>query len=181
MQNLRGNLTLILGSDNAMVHIISIAAFALAMAALIFLWWRAGKTWWRKETTDTDKTLGASQFRVLASISTLIMLIASPHCHTQDYLALVIPCLWLWFEIAKLRKNGNTSKSLRFLQGMILLFPLLGWPFFVLQVFFQLAKIQPLFIWAVIVTVLSFRLYSEINRTNSGASTGASTNTTAMD
>jgi hypothetical protein len=164
MQNLRGNLTLILGGDNALVHIISIAAFALALAFLAFLWWRAGKTWWRKSQDDPSNSQGTSQFRVLASISTLVMLVVSPHCHTQDYLALVIPCIWLWFEIARLRNNGNTSKSLRILQGLILFFPILGWPFFVLRIFFQLAKIQPFFLWAVLVIVLAFPLYSELTR-----------------
>jgi hypothetical protein len=159
MQNLRGTLNLLVGSDSSVVHYISIAAFALALAGLTFLWWRATKTWWRNSQDETSKGRGASQFRVLASISTLVILAVSPHCHVQDYLAVVLPCIWLWFEIAKLKENGNTSKSLTFLQGMIILFPLLGWPFFFLKIFFQLAKIQPFFLWAVVVIILSYRLY----------------------
>jgi hypothetical protein len=187
MQNLRGNLTLILGSDSSMVHIISIAAFALALCVLAFLWWRASKTWWQAKKLESagdksdgaieDKSAATSLFRILASISTLILLVVSPHCHTQDYLALVVPCIWLWFEITKLEASdktakavngGKPSKGLAFLKGMILLFPLLGWPFFVLRIFFQLAKIQPFFIWAVIVIILSYRLYVDMQRQAEG-------------
>jgi Flp pilus assembly protein TadB len=183
MQNLRGTLTLILGNDNAMVPIISIAVFALALAVLAFLWWRASKTWWREDKISASESKGlkssssetnsisfvnqspkASQFRVLASISMLTMLVVSPHCHTQDYLALVIPGIWLWFEIARLESLGKIGKGTSFLKGMILFFPLLGWPFYILRFFFQLAKIQPFFIWAVIVIILSSRIYADMQK-----------------
>ena len=160
MQNLRGNLTLILGADNTMVHIISIGAFAMALALLAFLWWRASKIWWPSNKLVTP--LGFSRFRVLASISTLIMLVVSPHCHMQDYLALVIPCIWLWFECVKLEETGIKSKTLSWLKGMILYFPLLGWPFFIFRMLFQLARIQPFFIWAVIVICLASSLYMKL-------------------
>lgn len=204
MQNLRGNLTLLLGGDTTAVHIIMIAGFGLAMAILLYLWWQAGKTWWhqsaakQKETkpaaesstlpleaagqassTERDEQTGENEnqagtlFRILASISSLIMLAVSPHCHIQDYLALITPCVWLWLEAAKLKEAGYTGRGLTALQAMILLFPVLGWPFFVFKFLFQIAKIQPFFLWNVIVLVLSCRLYADLNRKYRAKSAGS--------
>jgi len=161
MQNVRGNLTLLLGGDNSLVHLLSIGAFALGMAALIFLWWRAVKS--GLDTTTTD---GASKFRLLASISTILMLVLSPHCHMQDYLALVVPCIWLWFECADKTKNWPVMKMIR---RMVLSFPVLGWPFYVFLFLFQLIKIEPFFLWAVVVMVASFKLYIDMQKSREGA------------
>ncbi|MBS1990450.1 MAG: DUF2029 domain-containing protein [Cyanobacteria bacterium SZAS LIN-3] len=158
MQNVRGNLTLLLGGDNTLVHLLSIGAFALGMAALIFLWWRA-----RRKGLDTTTTEGASKFRVLASISTIIMLVLSPHCHMQDYLALVIPCIWLWFECVDKAQDLPVMKTLR---RLVLSFPILGWPFYVFLFLFQLIKIEPFFLWAVVVMGLALKLYSDLNTKN---------------
>ncbi|MBS1999230.1 MAG: hypothetical protein JSS86_23045, partial [Cyanobacteria bacterium SZAS LIN-2] len=154
MQNVRGNLTLLLGGDNSLVHLLSIGAFALGMAALIFLWWRA-----RRKGLDTTTTEGASKFRMLASISTIIMLVLSPHCHMQDYLALVIPCIWLWFECADKAQDLPVMKMLR---RLVLSFPILGWPFYVFLFLFQLIKIEPFFLWAVVVMGLALKLYRDL-------------------
>jgi hypothetical protein len=154
MQNLRGNLVLLLGGDTSVVHIASMLAFALALAALAFLWWRRNKL-----SASASKTNQAASFRMLAAISTLIMLTFSPHCHTQDYLALVVPCIWLWFELAQMKKEGKSGRLLSLLQGLILLFPIFGWPFFVLRMLFQLVKIQPFFLWAVAVMIIASRLH----------------------
>ncbi|MBS2005391.1 MAG: DUF2029 domain-containing protein [Cyanobacteria bacterium SZAS TMP-1] len=164
MQNVRGNLTLLVGGDNTLVHLLSIGAFALGMAALIFLWWRA-----RRKGLDTTTTEGASKFRVLASISTIIMLVLSPHCHMQDYLALVIPCIWLWFECVDKAQDLPVMKMLR---RLVLSFPILGWPFYVFLFLFQLIKIEPFFLWAVVVMGLALNLYrdlkTEAKNTNEG-------------
>ena len=153
MQNLRGMLTLSLGPDNPMVPIISIAFFALALIALFWMWWRVHKE-------DMTSGPAASRFRILASISTLLMLISSFHSHIQDYLLLVLPCIWLWFEIQKRQGDQvNGKEKFRLLRSLIILFPLLGWPFFVLLIFFQLAKIEPFFIWACLALITATGLY----------------------
>jgi hypothetical protein len=154
MQNLRGNLTLFLGADNPIVPVVSLLVFAATLLALLILWWH-----YKKSTIPAP--LKERAFRVLAAVSTLLMLISSPHCHTQDYLALVVPCYWLWFELDK--NPDTTSKSDKFLKQLILFFPLIGWPFFMLLPFIQvLLKIQPFFLWAVLVAVLSFNHYRRL-------------------
>ena len=161
MQNLRGSLTLWLGNENPIVPVVSLLVFALTMLALIAIWWQFKKRSQLDGLTDAMKSKG---FLVLASISTLLMLVTSPHCHTQDYLALVVPCYWLWFAI-----EGNPSGKHKLLGWLVLFFPILGWPFFMLLPFIQLAKIQPFFIWAILVTGLASRLFlEELSKKNIG-------------
>jgi len=159
MQNLRGNLTLFLGDHNVLVPAISIGAFAIGLAILAFLWWRTSKV-------DLKTNTGSSLYKILASISTLLMLVLSPHCHTQDYLALVIPCIWLWFEIKNQEILGQKTKILKCLKGLILFFPLIGWPFFILRFIFQFLKIQPFFLWALIVICLALSLFNKAGKQN---------------
>ncbi|MBU6451312.1 MAG: DUF2029 domain-containing protein [Cyanobacteria bacterium REEB67] len=166
MQNLRGNLTLFLGADNPVVPVLSLLAFATTLLALLLLWWQ-----YKKDTAAP--LIKERHFRVLAAISTLLMLISSPHCHTQDYLALVVPCYWLWFELDRF-SNNTVSKSDKILKQLILLFPIIGWPLFMLLPFIQvLLKIQPFFLWAVLVTVLSFAHYNRLLKQSNDAVSSA--------
>jgi len=52
---------------------------------------------------------------------------------------------------------------------LILSFPVLGWPFYVFLFLFQLIKIEPFFLWAVVVMVASFKLYIDMQKSKEGA------------
>jgi hypothetical protein len=139
MQNLRGALVLVTQADDQLVHIGAIVFLAIVIVsgASLFLK-RSTKT----QTLDRD-------FQIKASVCSLLMLIASPHTHVQDYLLATIPALWLWQVVA--------DRKAPLLKALILSFPVMSWLFFVLRPLFMLARIQPYFIWALLVIYLALR------------------------
>jgi hypothetical protein len=140
MQNLRGALVLLTDADNQLVHIVAIAFLLLVVisGAAIFFWQARNEV-----ALDRD-------FKIKASICSLLVLIASPHTHIQDYLVATIPALWLW-EVA-------SNFSAPTLKALILSFPVLSWIFFILRPVFMLFRLQPFFIWALLVIFFAAKL-----------------------
>jgi Glycosyltransferase family 87 len=137
MQNLRGALVLITNEDNQLVHVIAFGFLAIvSLAAVIF---RDSK-----KTNQID-----SNFKIKASICSLLLLIASPHTHIQDYLVATIPALWLW--------QATSWQSAPLLRRAILAFPLISWIFYFLRPIFMLVRIQPFFVWALLVIFLAVK------------------------
>jgi hypothetical protein len=135
MQNLRGELVLLTGSDGTLVHVISLAALFAVLVAVCFLWLR------RPQSSAND-----ADFKLRASITTLLLLIASPHTHKHDYVIAIVPAIWLWNLCTT--KPEIPSRLRTCIQGAIISFPILSWIFFVLQPLFHLLLIQPYFVWA---------------------------------
>jgi hypothetical protein len=150
MQNFRGMLTLIVGDDNATVHTLSMSLFALATLLVGLLWWSL-----RKHSADT------AAFQLGACATIILLLIASPHTHTQDYFALVPVAIWLWQ--CTTYDASNTAKWVR---GLLLAFPFVSWLFFMTQPIWFLLKVQPFFIWACLLLAFIFMLLRrELHRT----------------
>jgi len=142
MQNFRGMLTLIVGEDNALVHMLSMGLFVLAFVCVGALWWSL-----RKHSVDSQA------FRLGAAATIIILLIASPHTHTQDYFALVPAAIWLWEGTA-----DDASKAAKWVRGLLLALPFLSWSFFMTQFIWFLLRLQPLLLWACVLLCLIFVL-----------------------
>jgi len=140
MQNLRGMLVLIMQSDGHLVHMIVVLFLLIVLGVGSALFFRHSP---KDFANDPD-------FKIKASICSLLMLIASPHTHVQDYVVATIPALWLW-EVTATRKAPA-------LRALILSFPVVSWIFFVLRPLFTLLRVQPFFIWAVVIVFLASKL-----------------------
>lgn len=148
MQNFRGELILLLrGHEDKFVHLAAVAFFGAALLLLSALW-----IWGYPKLKQLSEKSEHFAFDVCASLTTLLMLIASPHTHTQDFLSCAIPCYLLYrcFDL-----STPTNGRLKALRNLILAFPILSWVFFILKFLFQLAFMQPFFIWAVAVLSLT--------------------------
>jgi len=139
MQNLRGALVLITSADDQLVHIASIVFLLFVIIAGTALFFR-----------DSTKPVTIDRnFKIKASICSLLLLIASPHTHIQDYLVAAIPALWLW--------QVTSAQSAPVLRTLILAFPFMSWLFYFLRPVFMFARIQPFFIWALVVIFLAIK------------------------
>jgi Glycosyltransferase family 87 len=143
MQNLRGTLVLFTNADDHLVRMAAVIFFlvGVVLGAALFI------------RQKTNQIAIDRDFQIKASICSLVMLIASPHTHVQDYLVAAIPALWLWQAI-----SGHSAPLLR---TLILAFPALSWLFYYLRPLFMFARIQPFFLWAVLVIFLAM---SELRR-----------------
>ncbi|MBY0357773.1 MAG: DUF2029 domain-containing protein [Candidatus Obscuribacterales bacterium] len=141
MQNFRGELILLAGSDSSPTRL---SAFAFLLVIILFTSW----LWYKKRQSFNDEA-----FKIFASLSVLFLLISSPHCHTQDYLAATLPCIWLW-QWANKSWIDSQRKPLLWIKTLCVSFPWLSWFFFYLNPLFQLLRLQPFFVWAVLLIVL---------------------------
>lgn len=134
MQNLRGSLFLFTGQDGKLEHQI---AFAVWLATAIFIYF----------IFKLEKTASPEKRNLLFASSLCLMLVSSPHCHMQDYVLLVF-ALELIYRTSKCLtiKTESLMPSL----ALVLAFPILSWPFFMLMMVFHFLKIQPFFIYALL-------------------------------
>jgi len=144
MQNLRGELVLLTGSDGKIVNILSLVGLAAAVVSVALLWMRR------------DRAADGADFKLRASITTLLLLAASPHTHKHDYVIAVIPAVWLWSICST--KPGVSPKLKRCIESAIISFPLLSWIFFVLEPLFHYIFIQPYFLWCLFLLGVSIPL-----------------------
>ena len=129
MQNLRGIMVLIFGSDTGIAHVV-VGAVALLVAAITFVAWK-----------KIDHT-APHRFEILAAITTLMMLLFSPHTHIQDYIIASIACIW-FYAVSAQKDAQFTARERRQLISLALLFPPVSWIFFVAMPLFHFVKIQP--------------------------------------
>jgi hypothetical protein len=112
MQTLRGQLYLLRGRapEDMVSTIVTVGGFILANCFIGYLWWHA-----RRDDRE--------QLRLIASLTTLLMLVVSLHTHFYDYVLIAIPAVWLW---GMLRTQQSTSLSY-VLACLLALFPLFSW------------------------------------------------------
>ncbi|HEY9870323.1 MAG TPA: glycosyltransferase family 87 protein [Candidatus Obscuribacterales bacterium] len=144
MQNVRGALELVTGGGGNLVTGTSVLALVV-----VAIW--VACVWLRIVRSGRD----AAAFEQGASLTTLALLVSSLHTHVQDYLMAAIPCLWLYASSSSANGIWREGKVLR---ALIIAFPALSWVFFLLTPLFLLARIQPYFLWAVVVMYLAYRL-----------------------
>ncbi|MBX9942271.1 MAG: DUF2029 domain-containing protein [Candidatus Obscuribacterales bacterium] len=132
MQNLRGSLFLLTGQDAKIEHQIAFAVW-LTTAILIYFLFKSEKN------SSPDKR------NLIFATSLCLMLVSSPHCHMQDYVLLVY-ALELIYRTSQNIKTAWLVPSL----ALVLAFPILSWPFFMLMMVFHFLKLQPFFIYALI-------------------------------
>lgn len=136
-QNIRGMLFFIMGGDTPVVHKIVFALCFITAAALVFLWLKMPHVSQKLTTSASETSSGFERsFQVCAAISTMVMLIFSPHTHAHDYLLFTLPCLWLWTATQEFLDEGasNSDKKLAIMiRRLILAYPCLSWLFFLLR------------------------------------------------
>ena len=145
MQNLRGILVLLTGSDSQPIQIISGAVCLITASVLFFLWKRI-------EAKDYVR------FNLLASATTLLMLLSSPHTHTQDYIIAFIPCLMLYLVADRNDTNINVRHKF-ILKFAAISFPYASWAMYVYMVELNSCKIQPFAVWALALTAYTLTLF----------------------
>lgn len=145
MQNLRGILVLLMGNDSMFIHIVC-AAVWLMTAGLVFLLWR------RLPNKDYVR------FNLLASATTLLMLVSSPHTHIQDYIIAYIPCLMLYLVANRSDTNLDERNKL-ILKIAAVSFPYISWAMYVLLVELNSCKIQPFAFWAIALAAYTLALF----------------------
>lgn len=156
MQNLRGELLLLLGAEDRLVQISVLIFFGSTLLLLCALW-----VWGYPSLQKIKGRIEHFAFESCAAISMLAMLIASPHTHSQDYMFTVIPGVFLFRSFDLWSPTNMRTKILRIL---ILAFPFLSWLFFIGKPLFEMIYIQPFFMWAVTVLILALLELQAISR-----------------
>ncbi len=149
MQSLRGALVLATGSDGPVVTGFVYVVWVLAMSGLAVLWWRI----YRAVTDHTNERMG--MFELFSAISILTALVFSPHCYGYDYslLSVVCPLLWIWSARAE---AGSGSPKVRLaIRILIIVLPVLTWIHAFLIPAFQAARLQFLFLCALLLLALA--------------------------
>lgn len=139
MQNMRALMFLWTGNDSQFVHIVSVILWIGCTLTICLAW--------RRLNVRDERC-----FYLLASATTLAMLLFSPHTHIQDYMIALLPCAWLYFA-ANRKEIYLTDTERKVCTAIALSFPFLSWIFFLLLFLFALLKIQPYAIWALLVLI----------------------------
>jgi hypothetical protein len=139
MQNLRGELFLLMPHADKLISTLTIAGFVLMLVALAWLWLVPFRT------NGTQ-----NKFELFAAITTLLMLVFSLHAHMQDYLYVSLACAWI-YKWSQANQAQSTQQKQRLLLILLVAFPALSWIFFLLHPVFGLLRIQPFFLWAIVV------------------------------
>lgn len=147
MQNLRGELFIIQGGENHLVHLVSVACYGGVVLLLAALWILIFPRLKKAENEN-----GGRSFEICASITILMMLIASPHTHTQEFLNAAVSCVFLF---KALNLSEAKSAHLGILRNAIISLPILSWVFFIFRGLLRIVWIQPFFFWAVLVLTIS--------------------------
>lgn len=156
MQNIRGELILLIGQDGELARKLSMLFFVLTLGFVCWLWLFLKKQYRKPEH---------QAFKVFASLSILLMLASSLHCHTQDYLVAAIPILWLFEWSAE-----KSQPRARLIKWLCLSFPILSWVFLILNAVFQALAWQPFFCWALILSAATLQeIFAEIYATKQAA------------
>ncbi len=146
MQNFRGELILLCGQDNSLVHILSAGLFGLGFIAVCSMW-----------LVCYPRIIGAGvlnkeqAFDTCFALTIVGMLIFSPHTHVQDFVCVIVSGV-LFYRAFNLVSPG--SNRLKLLRVLLLAFPLLSWMFFNANVFLSQMFIQPYFLWSVVIILL---------------------------
>ena len=163
-QNLRGQLTVLLGGESTTTHGF-VTAIWLIVSVGIAIWFylskRKGLILIDENRSAPEKAAADQRFKAMASIALLAQLVSSPHTHSQDFLFAALPCLWLYTSLiegfpAVAPPLANTSHrvALHLLKVLILSFPFLSWVMFICTRIFPVL-IEPFFVWALLVITLS--------------------------
>jgi hypothetical protein len=157
MQTVRGEITLLTtGLDDAVGLTGSAVILGLAILFTIWLWYSFRNRW--SETFV---------FRILAALTTSIMLFTSPHTQNSDYVLFSITCIWI---LQSMKEMVGASGLKTFLRVIIYSYPYWSWVFYLLAIVFMFVRVQPLFAFNLIVFVLSLVLLLVQPRSGSNAS-----------
>jgi hypothetical protein len=156
MQNLRGELTLLIPQFPDAIRILSLGVYLVATIWLAYMWF----------SMQRRGLLSSREgFWFAASVTTLIMLMTSVHTHRQDYLLMAAPCIWLY----SLAAEWGDGKAAFWVRILVVSFPLASWLFYILHALLMLVHIpvQLFFLWALCLyaaTLVSLRSRVDASR-----------------
>jgi hypothetical protein len=147
MATFRGFLQVLAGKPREIPLIAGAIAYPLSLSLIVYLWIKLRPRWSRKT---------GHSFEICASLSTLLALMFTIHGWVYDYVAAILPCLWLW---SWLRDEANVGESG---SGKCLKFLLLAFPFvtFLVPVCFLKGEWFVCFLWALAVCINVFVIMS---------------------
>lgn len=160
MQNVRGELVMLTGGESRIVHLAVLAIFAASILCIAVIWWRI----YPKLSKSIERFRA---FDFCTGVTVLLMLLASPHTHIQDFVLAVIALVTFYSSLNLDTTHGGTNSggndsggndsggTTRILKFLIIAAPILSWFFFLGQIVFLLAHIQPYFAWALCVLGLA--------------------------
>jgi Glycosyltransferase family 87 len=142
MQNIRGQITIIMhGRADDVKAAASAVILGASLLFIAWLWYR-----FRKQLRDPFK------FRLLAAITTSVMLFCSPHTHINDYVLFCATCVWTWAYIRNRKATGLANTVLKVL---LISYPYASWFLLLLQPLFLVVRVQPFLAWNLAVFALS--------------------------
>lgn len=146
MQNFRGELFLLSSGNDAVTNVGAAGLYLLACVAVVALWWQ------KRRVVANDPT----QFFVLASITTIILLVSSLHTHAQDYVMLSPILVWLWCWNRDRSPETRTRFGSKAITNLIVAWPLFSWLFLIKELFY-LIRLEPYLVWAIALLVFVMR------------------------
>jgi Glycosyltransferase family 87 len=145
MQNIRGEMTIWMGGrDDSVGTAASAVILGLSLVFIAWLWYRFRDRWHETFT-----------LRLLAALTTSVMLFCSPHTQINDYVLFYITCIWTWSYIRQTQLNGLSNMLLK---ALIISYPYASWVLLLLHSLFLVARIQPFLAWNLAVLVLTMPL-----------------------
>ncbi len=142
MQNFRGELFL-LKIDEHIIHLLAAGLFAAGTIFVVLMW--------LVYYPRLAKKISYKSFDACASITTVVMLICSPHTHFQDYMAIAIPAALLY---PYMKLGISADLKITFLRILIWGFPIISWLSIIFMTPIVTIRVQPYFAWALVVLLL---------------------------
>jgi Glycosyltransferase family 87 len=142
MQNFKGQLLIFMG-DSHTLHLITAAIYGVGVILVLAIW-----LWLLPRLVRAAERRA---FEIAASLSTLIMLICSPHTHMQDYMTVAIAAAFL-YPLMKTADPSNRTMGL--VKWLFYIFPAYSWVTVLLFVVCVRLRFQPYFLWDVILLLV---------------------------
>jgi hypothetical protein len=143
MQNFRGELLLLVGGDTKFVHQSALLVYAASLAAVGYVWLVVFPR--LKKLTDKQGYDACVAFTVACMLTT------SLHTHIPDYLFAATLAAFIY----PLADQDMTKKLGLWVKILVLGFPVYSWAATMTMVCFVMLKVQPFFLWAAILLLLS--------------------------
>jgi hypothetical protein len=166
MQNLRGELFLLTGSDSSVNLAISCAVWLLTLAGTALLWL------WHYPRCQRRLPADAPLFELAAATTCLALLVFSPHAYAYDYCILVLVCPFLWVWSSASTRIFGARPGTGILRWLILCFPAASWllAFFYIQL--EQARVQILLAWGAAALGLAVEQLLMVGRLPAGSPEG---------
>ena len=159
MDSVRGVLSVFCASylSQNLILLLSAVVLLIALAATAWLWL----------TLYRDlKSKNMPAFELCTSFTIILMLATSLHCHTQDYVLLLLAGINIFFANRRMTKQANPNKALKIAIDVSLLFvlPLVSWLYALKFVSIICYIVKPLMVASLLLMIMEFILVAQQTR-----------------